>query len=56
MRRFGKNSNGDLIIEHNKRVKATSSIEYIDNKYSNDNAKKDLSIFGLGDKFDYSKL
>lgn len=53
--KIGKNSNGDFIIEHNKRVKATSSIEYIDNKYSNDNAKKDLSIFGLGDKFDYSK-
>ena len=53
--KIGQNSNGDLIIEHNKRVKATSSIEYIDNKYSNDNAKKDLSIFGLGDKFDYSK-
>ena len=43
--KIGKNSNGDFIIEHNKRV----------NKYSNDNAKKDLSIFGLGDKFDYSK-
>ena len=53
--KIGKNSNGDFIIEHNKRDKATSSIEYIDNKYSNDNAKKDLSIFGLGDKFDYSK-
>lgn len=53
--KIGKNSNGDFLIEHNKRVKATSSIEYIDNKYSNDNAKKDLSIFGLGDKFDYSK-
>ena len=53
--KIGKNGNGDFIIEHNKRVKATSSIEYIDNKYSNDNAKKDLSIFGLGDKFDYSK-
>ena len=53
--KIGKNSNGNFIIEHNKRVKATSSIEYIDNKYSNDNAKKDLSIFGLGDKFDYSK-
>lgn len=50
-----KNKDGDFSIEYNKRVKATSSIEYIDNKYSNDNAKKDLSAFGLGDKFDYSK-
>lgn len=53
--KIGKDSNGNFVIEYNKRVKATSSIEYIDNKYSNDNAKKDLSIFGLGDKFDYSK-
>lgn len=50
-----KDSNGNFVIEYNKRVKATSSLEYIDNKYSNDNAKKDLSLFGLGDKFDYSK-
>lgn len=53
--KIGKDSNGNFVIEYNKRVKATSSIEYIDNKYSNDNAKKDLSVFGLGDKFDYSK-
>lgn len=53
--KIGKDSNGNFIIEYNKRVKATSSIEYIDNKYSNDNAKKDLSLFGLGDRFDYSK-
>lgn len=53
--KIGKNGNGNFVIEYNKRVKATSSIEYIDNKYSNDNAKKDLSAFGLGDKFDYSK-
>ena len=53
--KIGKDNNGNFVIEYNKRVKATSSIEYIDNKYSNDNAKKDLSLFGLGDKFDYSK-
>ena len=53
--KIGKDSNGNFVIEYNKRVKATSSLEYIDNKYSNDNAKKDLSLFGLGDKFDYSK-
>ena len=53
--KIGKDSNGNFVIEYNKRVKATSSLEYIDNKYSNDTAKKDLSLFGLGDKFDYSK-
>lgn len=50
-----KNKDGSFKIEYAKRVKATSSIEYVDNKYSNDNAKKDLSLFNLGDKFDYSK-
>jgi adenine-specific DNA-methyltransferase len=53
--KIGKDGNGNFVIEYNKRVKATSSIEYIDNKYSNDNAKKDLAAFGLGDRFDYSK-
>ena len=53
--KIGKDSNGNFFVEYNKRVKATSSIEYIDNKYSNDNAKKDLSVFGLGGKIDYSK-
>ena len=53
--KIGKDRRGNFVVEYNKRVKATSSIEYIDNKYSNDNAKKDLSAFGLGDKFDYSK-
>lgn len=53
--KIGKDSNGNFVVEYNRRVKPTSSIEYIDNKYSNDNAKKDLSAFGLGDKFDYSK-
>lgn len=50
-----KNDRGGYEIAYSRRVKATSSIEYIDNRYSNDNAKKDLSLFGLGDKFDYSK-
>ena len=46
---------GSFKIEYSKRVKATSSIEYVNNKYSNDNAKKDLSLLNLGEKFDYSK-
>ena len=50
-----KNKDGSFKIEYSKRVKATSSIEFIDNKYSNDNAKKDLSLLNLGEKFDYSK-
>lgn len=50
-----KNSMGEYDIAYYKRVKPPSSIEYIDNKNSNDNAKKDLSDFSLTDKFDYSK-
>lgn len=50
-----KNSKGEFTIEHYKRVKATSSISFIDNMYSNDNAKKDLKKLGLKDEFDYSK-
>lgn len=46
---------GGFEIEYSRRVKATSSVGFIDNKYSNDNAKKDLSMLGLGEKFDYSK-
>ena len=37
------------------RTKATSSIEFTENIYSNDNAKKDLKIVGLEKSFDYSK-
>lgn len=50
-----KNKDGGYSIDYQKRLKPTSSIEYIENKYSNDNAKKDLAAFGLADKFDYSK-
>lgn len=53
--KIGKDADGNFVVEYNRRVKPTSSIEYVDNKYSNDNAKRDLSAFGLGDKFDYSK-
>lgn len=37
------------------RTKATSSIEFTKNIYSNDNAKKDLKSIGLEKSFDYSK-
>ena len=53
--KIAKDAKGDFYIEYNKRVKATSSIEFIDNLFSNDNAKKDLDKLGLKDSFDYSK-
>lgn len=50
-----KNSYGEYYIKQIKRTKAMSSVHLIENSYSNDNAKKDLALFGLKDKFDYSK-
>lgn len=43
-------------IEYIDRTKNVSSIELVENKYSNDNANKNLQeIFGLKNIFDYSK-
>jgi adenine specific DNA methylase mod-like protein len=53
--KIAKDSSGNFYIEYNKRVKATSSIEFIENIFSNDNAKKDLDKLGMKDLFDYSK-
>lgn len=53
--KIAKDSRGEFYIEYDKRVKATSSIEFVDNLFSNDNAKKDLDRLGLKDAFDYSK-
>lgn len=53
--RIQKDGKGDYYIEYTKRTKPLSSIGLIDNMYSNDNAKKDLALFGLSDDFDYSK-
>lgn len=50
-----KDGNGGYYIEYTKRTKPLSSIGLVDNMYSNDNAKKDLALFGLNDDFDYSK-
>lgn len=53
--RIEKDKNGSYVIEYVKRTKPLSSIGLIENKYSNDKAKKDLSVFGLQDEFEYSK-
>ena len=53
--RIVKDDNGEYCIEYVKRTKPLSSIGLIENQYSNDNAKKDLAVFGLKDNFDYSK-
>lgn len=42
-------------IQYKPRTKPLSSVGLVDKRYSNDNAKKDLAVFGLKDSFDYSK-
>ena len=47
--------NDNYVIVSENRTKATSSMEFTENIYSNDNAKKDLKKIGLEKNFDYSK-
>ena len=42
-------------IEYTERTKAISTLEFVDNSYSNDNAKKNLLKFFDTGVFDYSK-
>ena len=49
-----KNNNG-YFIKQQSRTKPLSSIDLIQNKYSNDNSKKDLSRIFDKEYFDYSK-
>lgn len=51
---ISKNENG-YFIEYEQRSKSVSTLDFIDNKYSNDNSKKDIvKVFGKS-IFDYSK-
>ncbi len=51
---INKNKTG-YYIEIEERKKSTSSLEFVDNKYSNDNAKKDISKYFNEKVFEYSK-
>ncbi|MGK9475176.1 site-specific DNA-methyltransferase [Melioribacter sp. OK-6-Me] len=50
-----KDKKNGYFIEIQERKKSTSSLEFIDNKYSNDNAKKDISKYFDEKVFEYSK-
>jgi len=50
-----KKENNVYSIDYLTRTKPMSTLELIDNKYSNDNARKELDSFKLDDKFDYPK-
>ena len=49
-----KKNKNKYYVEIEERKKSTSSLEFIDNKYSNDNAKKDLSKLFEEKIFEYS--
>ncbi|MEG0693932.1 MAG: site-specific DNA-methyltransferase, partial [Oscillospiraceae bacterium] len=44
-----------FVVETFERTKALSSLEFIENEYSNDNSKKNLSVLFDTSVFDYSK-
>ena len=46
---------GKYFVEIKERKNNISSLEYVQNDYSNDNAKKDLSVYDLGTAFDFPK-
>ena len=50
-----KNNDGKYSIEHVARTKPLSSLEFIENKYSNDNSKKNLVKIFDSNIFEYSK-
>lgn len=49
-----KNKSG-YYVDIIERKKATSSLEFLDNKYSNDNSKKDLDKIFISKVFEYAK-
>ncbi|SFV60681.1 Type III restriction-modification system methylation subunit [hydrothermal vent metagenome] len=51
-----KNKNGEYFIKQKERKKSSTTLDFIDNLFSNDNAKKELDkLFGNKKVFDYSK-
>ncbi len=47
--------NGSYTLEKFDDTKAFNSLVFTDNKYSNDNAKKEFASFGIDEKFDFPK-
>ena len=53
--RINKDNNGKYSIEYIKRTKALSTLEFIDNCYSNDNSRKNIEEVFSRKIFEYSK-
>lgn len=52
---ISKNNIGTYFIEYEMRTKPLSTLEFIDNCYSNDNSKRDIECIFNTKVFDYSK-
>jgi len=52
---ISKDKSGKYFIEYKDRTKPMSTLEFTENQYSNDNAKKDLSDIFHENVFEYSK-
>ena len=50
-----KNSSGEYYIEYREKTRKMSTIDFIDNAFSNDIAKKQLASYNIDAKFDYPK-
>lgn len=52
---IAKDANGKYFIEYAERKNNLSSLAFIENEYSNDNAKKELDKYDMGTDFDFPK-
>ena len=52
---IGKDHNGNYYIEYKSRTKPLSTLEFLENEYSNDNSRKNLNNIFNKNVFEYSK-
>lgn len=50
-----KNINGDYYVEYKNRTKPVSTLDFVENKYSNDNSNKEITALMGTALFDYVK-
>lgn len=53
--RISKKPSGDYFIEYSERAKALSTLEFVDNSYSNDNSNKEITKLMGSPLFEYVK-
>lgn len=52
---ISKDASGKYFIEYKDRKSTTSSLTFVNNEYSNDNAKKELNKYDMGNDFEFPK-